>query len=211
MDRRERLSRARLYLVTDGTRPDLEAFLDSVLENGVDIVQLREKTMEAREQIAIAKTFRAACDRHGALFIVNDRADLAVACDADGVHVGQGDLPPEAARMIVGAGMLIGRSTHAPEETARAMDEDTDYVACGPVYETPTKPGRPATGLEIIRFAAANATKPWFAIGGLDPDSVEPVIEAGARRIVIVRAIADAQDPIASTQALAHAIRSAHV
>lgn len=193
---------ARLYLCT-GDRPD--SFLDAVLAAGVDVLQLREKEMEARPQLEIAARFRAACDRHGTLFIVNDRADLALAAGADGVHLGQDDLDPAFARSLGLA--IIGRSTHTPAELRRAISEDVDYVCVGPVYETPTKPGRPAAGLDLVRLAAAECPKPWFAIGGIDLDTIGAVAGAGASRVVVVRAIAEAVDPAAAVKALRSALR----
>ncbi len=204
-ERRAKLRDARLYLVT-GDRPDLDAFLGSVLEAGVDIVQLREKQMDARSILALAVRFRAACDRHGALFILNDRADLALAAGADGVHLGQDDLPPALARRILGDGAIIGRSTHTPDQMRAALDEPVDYVAVGPVFETPTKPGRPAAGFDVLRLAAKECGKPWFAIGGLDPGTVGQAVDAGATRIAVVRAIERADDPAEAVRRLRAAL-----
>lgn len=205
-DRRSRLAAARLYLVCGGDRPDLDEFLDIALGSGVDVLQLREKSMEARPLLALAQRFRAACDRHGALFVINDRPDLALAAGADGVHLGQDDLPPAIARELIGPDLLIGRSTHAPAETRAAFDEPVDYVCAGPVYATPTKPGRPATGLDLVRLAAAECAKPWFAIGGLDPQAAKEAAAAGATRIVVVRAIEQAADVEGAVRALRSAI-----
>ncbi len=204
MNRRERLARARLYLCTDGRGggDTLDAFLDAVLANGVDVVQLREKNMEAREQLKLAERFRAAADRHGALFIVNDRADLALAAGADGVHLGQDDLPPDDARAIVGDDLLIGRSTHALHQIEHANAEPVDYMAVGPVFETPTKPGRAPTGTALIDDASRTARKPWFAIGGLDAHNLREVTQRGATRIVVVRAITLADDPALAAKRL---------
>ena len=199
----ERLERARLYLCT-GDQPD--SFLDAVLGAGVDVLQLREKDMEAQPQLAIAERFRAACDRHDALFVVNDRAELASAAGADGVHLGQDDLDPSLARPLLAPGAIIGRSTHTPAELRRAFDEDVDYVCVGPVYETPTKPGRPAAGLDLVRLAAEDCPKPWFAIGGIELGTIGAVVEAGARRIVVVRAITGAADPGAAVSELLRAL-----
>ncbi|HEX9697392.1 MAG TPA: thiamine phosphate synthase [Actinomycetota bacterium] len=204
--RRERLQAARLYLVCGGQRPDLDSFLDLALASGVDVLQLREKQMEARPLLALAEHFRAACDRHGALFVINDRPDLAIAAGADGVHVGQDDLPPGVARDLVGDEMLIGRSTHAPAQMRAALAEPVDYLCVGPVHATPTKPGRPATGLDSVRLAAAECAKPWFAIGGLDPQTAKEAANAGARRIVVVRAIEQAADVEGAVRALRSAI-----
>ncbi|MBV9100621.1 MAG: thiamine phosphate synthase [Candidatus Dormibacteraeota bacterium] len=211
--RRGRLAEARLYLVTDARRRkgDLEVFLDAVLAAGVDIVQLREKDAEAGDLLRWARVFKAAADRHGALFVVNDRPDVAVAAKADGVHLGQNDMPPAMARGIVGPHLLIGLSTHAEAELTAAPD-DADYVCVGPVHETPTKPGRAATGLGFVSFAAghaaANPARPWFAIGGLDTELVPAVVEAGATRVVIVRAITEAPDPAAAVERLLAALNT---
>lgn len=207
-DRRDRLARARLYLVCGGQRDDLDDFLDAALGAGVDILQLREKEMEARPLIALAERFRAACERHGALFVINDRPDLAVAADADGVHLGQDDLPPAIARDLIGPDMLIGRSTHAPHELRATIHEPVDYVCAGPVYATPTKPGRPATGWDLVRLAAAECTKPWFAIGGLDAQNAKEAAARGATRIVVVRAIERAADVESAVCALRTAIEA---
>jgi thiamine-phosphate pyrophosphorylase len=202
------MARARLYLVTDarGVEGDLDAFLDGVLSAGVDVVQLREKGAEAGDLVRWSRTFRAASDRHDALFVLNDRPDVALAVGADGVHVGQNDLPPAVVRTIVGAELIIGLSTHSPSEYDAAAP-DADYLCAGPVYATPTKPGRPATGLEIIgraalREAGRSETRPWFAIGGIDPDTLPGVVAAGASRVVVVRAITGAADPIHAVERL---------
>ncbi|MBI4729385.1 MAG: thiamine phosphate synthase [Acidobacteria bacterium] len=207
-ERRARLDGARLYLVSGGLGggPGLDRFLDEVLSAGVDILQLREKEMEAQPLLAFAEQFRAACDRHHALFIVNDRVDVALATEADGVHLGQRDLSPEFARAVLGSEAIIGRSTHAPEEIRRAHAEPVDYVAVGPVHETPTKPGRAAVGLDLVRLAAAEATLPWFAIGGIDAATVTGVVAAGARRIAVVRAIGFAPDPAAAAREMRSAL-----
>jgi thiamine-phosphate pyrophosphorylase len=197
---RARLAAARLYLCTDARQRqgDLPGFLDKVLGAGVDIVQLRQKGLEAREELGLLDIFRAACDRHGALLAVNDRADVAVAAGADVLHVGQGDLPPDVARQIIGPDPVLGLSTHSKAEAAdAATDHSIDYFCAGPVWPTPTKPGRPAPGLGLISYAAGLATtRPWFAIIG-------DVIEAGARRVVVVRAITEADDPGAAAARLA--------
>jgi thiamine-phosphate pyrophosphorylase len=193
------LSDARLYLCTDGRRRqgDLEEFLDAVLANGVDIVQLREKGLEAREELELLEVFRAACDRHGKLLAVNDRADVAFAARPDVLHLGQGDLPVEIARRIVGPDMIIGLSTHSAEEaTAAARQEGVDYFCCGPIWPTPTKPGRPAPGPPLLKHAASLDTdRPWFGIGGINLDNLDEVLGYGVRRIVVVRAITEAEDP----------------
>jgi thiamine-phosphate pyrophosphorylase len=200
MTARERLASARLYLVCDA-RP--RAFLDAALRGGADLVHLRDKTLDDEELIEAAKVFRAAADAHGALFILNDRPDLVAACRADGVHVGQDDGTPAAARALVGPERIVGRSTHAPAQAdAAAADPDVDYLAVGPVHSTPTKPGRPAAGLSYVEYAARTVRKPWFAIGGLDAGNVDEVLARGAERIVVVRAIAAADDPEAAARAL---------
>jgi thiamine-phosphate pyrophosphorylase len=194
--RRERLARARLYVVTGAREEqgDLGTFLSAVLEGGADIVQLRAKEAEAGELLRWSTEFRAAADRYGALFVMNDRPDVAVAAGADGVHLGQNDLPPAAARALIGPEMLIGLSTHSSGEFDAGAPE-ADYLCVGPLYATPTKPGRPATGLEIVTHAArrrrdGTETRPWFAIGGIDAVLLPGIIEAGATRIVVVRAVA---------------------
>jgi thiamine-phosphate pyrophosphorylase len=184
---------------------DLPAFLGAVLEAGADIIQLREKDAEAGDILRWGEVFRAAADRHGALFVVNDRADLAVASGADGVHLGQNDLPASWARQLVGPDVIIGLSTHSTAEFD-AGDPEADYLCVGPLYATPTKPGRPATGLEIVTHAATLAEegrerRSWFAIGGIDGTSLPGVVAAGAERIVVVRAAAGA-DPSASVRLL---------
>jgi thiamine-phosphate pyrophosphorylase len=204
---RERLSDARLYLVC-AARP--RSFLDAALRGGVDIVQLRDKTLDDAGVIDAAREFRAAADAAGALFVLNDRPDLVEACGADGVHVGQDDADPAAARAAVGADRIVGRSTHTPAQLAAAeADDDVDYYAVGPVHATPTKPGRPAAGLNYVAHAARAATKPWFAIGGIDAGTLGPVLQGGARRIVVVRAISDAADPEAAARGLREALDGA--
>jgi thiamine-phosphate pyrophosphorylase len=202
---RRRLADARLYLCTDGRRDrgDLPEFLDAALSGGVDIVQLREKGLEAKEELALLETFRDACDRHGALLAVNDRADVAYAAGADVLHLGQDDLPVRIARRIVGPDMLIGLSTHSTEEaTAAAVHEGVDYFCCGPIWPTPTKPGRPAPGPDLLRYVAAlGTTRPWFGIGGIDLNNLDEVVSYGVRRVVVVRAITDAPDPHATAKA----------
>jgi thiamine-phosphate pyrophosphorylase len=201
---RAKVDAARVYLVTGGRGGGtaLRDFLDAVLGAGVDLVQLREKELEARPILDLAEMFRERCGAHGVPFIVNDRADLAHAARADGVHLGQDDLPVAEARRILGRNAIIGRSTHDPEQLRRAMSEDVDYVVVGPVHATPTKPGRPAAGIALLRRAATEATKPWFAIGGIDLGTIAAVREAGARRVVIVRAITESEDPADAVKCL---------
>ena len=203
MTPRERLATARLYLVCDA-RP--REWLRAAVRGGVDLLQLRDKTLDDDGLVTAAREFRAA----GApLFILNDRPDLVEACGADGVHVGQDDLAPAAARALVGPDRIVGRSTHAPEQADAAdADEDVDYLAVGPVHATPTKPGRPAAGLDYVSYAARTVGKPWFAIGGLDAGNASAVVERGASRIVVVRAITEADDPEAAARALRAALEA---
>jgi thiamine-phosphate pyrophosphorylase len=229
---RAKLAAARLYLVC-GARPggrDPGPFLDAALRGGVDVVQLRAKEAADDEVLEAAGAFRAACDAHGGVpFILNDRADLVAAANADGVHVGQDDMPVAEARELVGAGAIVGRSTHTPAQVDEAGTLDVDYFAVGPVHATPTKPGRPAAGLELVRHASSqerrrNAgppmasreamgppAKPWFAIGGIDASTVGDVLAAGARRIVVVRAIELAEDPEAAARTLRARLEEAPV
>lgn len=212
-ERRTRLAAARLYLCVDGRRDrgDLADFLDAALSGGVDIVQLREKGLEAREELALCDVFRDAAHRHGALFAVNDRADIARVCGADVLHVGQGDLPADVAREIVGDDVVIGLSSHSESEAASAATAaGVDYFCVGPTWPTPTKPGRAAPGLPLVSYAASLPTaRPWFAIGGIDATTLPEVLAAGARRAVVVRAITEATDPYAAAQQLAAALRDA--
>jgi thiamine-phosphate pyrophosphorylase len=194
--RRERLARARLYVVTGARQEqgDLISFLTTILEAGADVIQLREKDAEGGDVLRWSSDFRAAADRFGALFVINDRADLAVATGADGVHVGQNDLPAAWARRLVGPDMIIGLSTHSTAEYDGAAPE-ADYLCVGPLHATPTKPGREATGLGIVAHAASRERegrehRPWFAIGGMDAASLPDAVAAGAARIVVVRAAA---------------------
>ncbi len=205
--RGERLERARLYVVTDSRRRqgDLAVFLGSILEAGADIVQLREKDAEAGDLLRLGEVFKTAVDRYGALFTLNDRPDVALALEADGVHVGQNDLPAVWARRVLGPDAIVGVSCHSAEDHSNAPAE-ADYVTAGPVWATPTKPGRPGTGLELVRSAAANVAKPWFAIGGIDPSNVREVVEAGATRIVVVRAVTDSENPAAAVKSLLAAL-----
>ncbi|NYI07065.1 thiamine phosphate synthase [Allostreptomyces psammosilenae] len=210
-DLRARLDGALLYLCTDGRRArgDLPEFLDAVLAAGVDIVQLRDKGIEAAEELELLQVFADACARHGRLLAVNDRADVAHAARSDVLHLGQGDLPVPAARAIIGDTPLIGRSTHAEAEVDAAMTQPgVDYFCTGPVWPTPTKPGRHAPGLSLVRYAAARRPRrPWFAIGGIDAGNLDQVLDAGARRVVVVRAITEATDPGAAAADLARRLR----
>jgi len=204
--RRERLARARLYLVIEarphGREPD--ALLAGALRGGVDIVQLRDKELRDDELVRAAASFRRACDAYGALFVLNDRPDLAEACGADGVHVGQEDEPVASARALAGAELLVGLSTHSRAEMEAA--EGADYIGVGTIFATPTKPESTAAGLELVRIAAEAARVPWFAIGGIELANVALVAEAGARGIAVVRAIRDAPDPEAAARALGAAL-----
>jgi thiamine-phosphate pyrophosphorylase len=200
---RKRLADARLYLCTDartGTG-DLAAFVDAALAGGVDIVQLRDKGIEARYELAALEVIAEACARHGALLSVNDRADIAVAAGADVLHLGQDDLPVPLARRIVGDDIAIGRSTHdVAQADAAATEPGVDYFCTGPCWPTPTKPGRPAPGLDLVRHVTSS--RPWFAIGGIDLARLDEVLAAGATRIVVVRAITAAEDPRAAAETL---------
>jgi thiamine-phosphate pyrophosphorylase len=216
------LADARLYLCTDARQRqgDLADFLDAVLANGVDIVQLRQKGMEARDELRCLETFAAAAQRHGRLWAVNDRADIARASGAPVLHLGQDDLPVPVAREICGDGILIGRSTHSPDQFDAGLAEPgVDYVCAGPTWTTPTKPGRPAAGLELLSHAASTsdgaagggaAARPWFAIGGIENLSrLDEVIARGACRVVVVRAITEAEDPGAAARAFADRLAAA--
>jgi thiamine-phosphate pyrophosphorylase len=209
--RRERLRTARLYFVCEampGGR-DPEALLHAALNGGADIVQLREKELGHDEIERSARTFRRLCDTFSALFVVNDDPYLARACDADGVHVGQDDADPTEAREVLGAEAIVGLSTHSEEQLAASGGEPVDYVSVGPIWETPTKEGRPGVGLGLIEHAAAGSPHPFFAIGGIDAGNAAAVVAAGARRLGAVRAIRDAADPAAAAEALRAALAAA--
>ena len=199
--RRAGLRRARLYLCT-ADRPDLAEFVTAVCRAGVDIVQLRDKELDDRGIVERATAARDAAHAAGALFVLNDRPDLAVACGADGVHVGQDDVAAAEARRIVGPDVLVGLSTHAPGELAASAEEPVDYVSAGPVEPTPTKPGRPGTGLGYIRLAAERSPHPFFVTGGVSPATVPVIAAAGATRFVVVRALTEASDPAAVAKEL---------
>jgi thiamine-phosphate pyrophosphorylase len=217
-DPHTRLATARLYLCTDARRErgDLAEFADAALAGGVDIIQLRDKgspgeqrfgPLEARAELAALEILADAAHRHNALLAVNDRADIARAAGADVLHLGQDDLPLEVARDIVGPQTVIGRSTHEIDEAARALTEDVAYFCVGPCWPTPTKPGRPAPGLDLVRTVASMTSgKPWFAIGGIDEQRLPEVLDAGASRIVVVRAITEATDPHAAAGRLRAAL-----
>ena len=215
--RRERLADARLYLCTDSRRDrgDLAEFADAALRGGVDVIQLREKApgggsaLEARDELDALAVLADAARRHGALLAVNDRADVALAAGADVLHLGQDDLPVGWARRVVGDDVLIGRSTHdEAQATAGAVEAGVDYFCTGPCWPTPTKPGRPAPGLGLVRATTATAPdRPWFAIGGIDHDRLPEVVAAGATRVVVVRAITEAGDPEEAARSIADGLR----
>jgi thiamine-phosphate pyrophosphorylase len=209
--RRERLRTARLYFVCDalprGGEP--EELLRAALSGGVDIVQLREKELGRDEIEQSAQTFRRLCDTYSALFIVNDDPYLAQSCDADGVHVGQDDVAAPEAREILGPEAIVGLSTHSEQQLAASAAQPVDYVSVGPVWETPTKEGRRGVGLGLVEHAAANATLPFFAIGGIDSANAGGVVAAGARRLGVVRAIRDAENPAAVAEALRGSLAAA--
>jgi thiamine-phosphate pyrophosphorylase len=211
------LADARLYLCVDRRQRqgDLEEFLDAVLPAGVDVVQLREKSLEAREELAALEVVADAAARHGVLWSVNDRADLAVVSGAPVLHVGQGDLAVDDVRRVVSPDTLLGLSTHDPDQLTAAIGlPGLDYFCVGPVWSTPTKPGRPAAGLDLLALATRlappddPAATPWFAIGGIDLDNIDEVVARGARRAVVVRAITDADDPAGATAALSKRLRA---
>lgn len=203
------LERSRLYFVCEGggDHKALAALLEAALAGGVELIQLRDKDADDERLLGSAPVFRAAADRHGALFLINDRPDLVAACAADGVHVGQDDAPVAVARRVAGRDAIVGLSTHSPNQLDAALDASgearPDYVSVGPVWETPTKAGRPAAGLAYVEHAADRAADlPWFAIGGIEASNLAAVIAAGARRIAVVRAIRDAADPGAAAATL---------
>ena len=205
--RRTRLQRARLYLVCDVIAGD---FVTRALRGGVDIVQLRSKHRDDDELVAAGRRYARQCHEHDALLIVNDRPELVEAIGADGVHVGQDDAPVTEARERIGAERLIGLSTHTPPQIDASNRADVDYIGVGPVHETPTKPGRPAVGLALVRYAARHATHPFFAIGGINLANANMVAAAGAGRIAVVRALARVQEPEAMARALRRAIEAPH-
>jgi thiamine-phosphate pyrophosphorylase len=216
-----RITEAKLYLCTDARRErgDLAEFADHALAGGVDVIQLRDKgsvgekrfgPLEARAELAALEVLADAAARYGALFAVNDRADVARAARAHVLHLGQDDLPLDVAREVVPPGAIVGLSTHDVEQARAATTQDVEYFCVGPCWPTPTKPGRAAPGLELVRQVASIPTdKPWFAIGGIDLERVPEVMEAGARRVVVVRAITTAEDPRAAARALKSALAAA--
>lgn len=206
---------SRLYFVCEADPPgaDLAALLRAATGAGADVIQLREKSGDVDAIVAAARTFRRVADESGIPFILNDQPELARECGADGVHVGQGDTEVARARQLAGPGAVVGLSTHEPAQldaaNAASGAQRPDYVSVGPVWTTPTKPGRPAAGLEYVRYAADHSSVPWFAIGGIDAANIGEVLAAGARRAVVVRAIRDATDPAAATRGLRDAIERA--
>jgi thiamine-phosphate pyrophosphorylase len=210
MSKTAQLARVRLYLITD-SRPvfqPFEAFLEAAVAGGVGMVQLRDRELEDGDLLRAAIRGAGACEKLRIPFIVNDRADIAKASGADGVHLGQSDLPPAAARRILGPGAIIGLSTHSPEQIDAAEREPVDYIGVGPIHETPTKPGRAAVGSALVRYAAAHCSRPFFAIGGLEPSNVAAVIDAGGRAVSILRYVSKARDPQAAAREIVAAITS---
>jgi thiamine-phosphate pyrophosphorylase len=208
---------ARLYLCTDARkdRGDFTDFVDAAYAGGVDIIQLRDKALDAAEELELLAVLQEAARRHSRLWAVNDRADLAACSGAPVFHIGQQDLPLGAARQLLGQDAVIGLSTHSTEQVEAAIAaapgrSGLDYFCVGPVWATPTKPGRAAVGLDLVRYAADTATAvPWFAIGGIDLGNVEQVLAAGARRIVVVRAITESEDPAGAARTLLSALDAA--
>jgi thiamine-phosphate pyrophosphorylase len=203
--RRKTLERMRLYVITGDHGDEVETarIVEAALDGGATVIQLRKKSMPMREQYRLAAALRTLTSEHEALLIINDHADLAIAADADGVHLGQDDLPPDAVRALPGfEGRLIGRSTHSLEQARTAIDEGADYLAVGPVFPTPTKEGRPAVGTRLVSAVAEIADRPFVAVGGIDHDNAPGVVEAGASAIAVVRAVYDAVDPAESARRL---------
>lgn len=196
-----------LYLCTPA-RPDVVAFVAACIEGGVDVVQLRDKTLEARPMVAMARELVAVCHDHGVPFFLNDRPDLALEAGADGVHVGQDDAPPSLARRILGPDAIVGLSTHARSEAEASLAEPVDYISAGPVQETPTKPGRPATGVAYVRYAADLSPRPVFVTGGVTPERIPELVRAGATGFVAVRYLTEADDPRAAARRLRRAIKA---
>lgn len=198
-DRHRKLRQAQLYLVTS-PEPNLVAVVESALKGGLSLVQYRDKHGDDTVRLSNALKLCQMCHHYDALFIMNDRVDLALAADADGVHLGQQDIPIALARQLLGPQRIIGRSTTNPDEMSRAIQEGADYIGVGPVYETPTKAGKAAAGLEYVRYAMEHSPIPWFAIGGIDSNNVNEVLGAGAERVAVVRAIMQAEQPTLVTQ-----------
>ena len=209
-----RFDHARLYLCTDARvrQGDFAEFLDAAFRGGVDVIQLRDKAIDAAQELELLETLRSVAERHGRLWAVNDRADIAILSEAPVFHIGQLDLPLASARRLVDAATSIGRSSHTPEQIDAALAASgLEYFCVGPVWATPTKPGRAAVGLELVRYAAervrtAESTLPWFAIGGIDLGNIDQVVDAGATRVVVVRAITDADDPAEAARSILAAL-----
>ncbi|WP_377475352.1 MAG: thiamine phosphate synthase [Microcoleus anatoxicus] len=197
--RYQQLLRSQLYLVTSG-RDNLLGVVEAALQGGLTLVQYRDKTSDDAVKLDNVRKLCELCHRYDALLIVNDRVDLAIAADADGVHLGQQDLPVAEARKLLGPGRTIGRSTTNAQEMQRAIEEGADYIGVGPVYSTPTKPDKQAAGLDYVRYAAAKSPIPWFAIGGIDINNLDEVLNAGASRVAVVRSIMEAEQPTLVTQ-----------
>ncbi|ELS00123.1 thiamine phosphate synthase [Gloeocapsa sp. PCC 73106] len=206
----QRLQKAQLYLVTS-PQENLCTIVEQALKGGLSLVQYRSKQGDDLDRLAEVSKLRQLCYQHNALFIINDRLDLAQAVQADGVHLGQKDLPIAVARKILGNQVIIGRSTTNPTEMTKAIAEGADYLGVGPVYNTPTKQGKAATGLEYVRYAVANSPIPWYAIGGIDQGNIQEVIAAGATRVAVVRAIMEAENPTLATQNLLSQINNSTV
>jgi thiamine-phosphate pyrophosphorylase len=205
---RRDLSGRRLYLCTPD-RPDLADFVAACIAGGVDVVQLREKHLEARDLLARARVAGSVCRAHGVPFVLNDRPDLALETGADGVHVGQDDAPVDLARRILGPDAIVGLSTHGLEDLQAAASEDVTYISAGPVEPTPTKPGRPGTGLGYAREASMRSPVPVFVTGGVTPERIPELAAAGVRHFVVVRFLTQAPDPMAAARALRDAIDTA--
>ena len=204
------LAQVRLYLITD-SRPALqpiEAFLEAAVAGGVGMVQLRDRELEDGGLLHAAIRAAGACAKLRIPFIVNDRLDIAQASGADGVHLGQTDMPPAAARRILGPDAIIGLSTQSPAQVDAAEREPVDYIGIGPIHATPTKPGRPAVGTALVRYAAARCSRPFFAIGGLEPSNIADVAAAGGRAVSVLRFVSKARDPQAAARAIVGAISS---
>lgn len=195
------LAQSSLYLVTSPV-DNFFTVVESALKGGLKLVQYRHKDQDDLIKLKEAYKLKQLCNNYNALLIINDRIDIALAVNADGIHLGQTDCPVGLARQILGTGKIIGKSTTNPQEMAKAMSDGADYIGVGPVYETPTKAGKKAAGLEYVRYAQANATIPWFAIGGIDCNNIRDVIKAGATRVAVVRAIMAAENPTEETKNL---------
>jgi thiamine-phosphate pyrophosphorylase len=208
--RHQQLRRAHTYLVTC-PHDHLLDVVEAALQGGIEIVQYRDKQSEDCDRINLAQQLKYLCHRYGALFLINDRVDLVLAVDADGVHLGQTDMPISTARELLGAQRIIGRSTTNPDEMARAIGEGADYIGVGPVYATPTKPDKPAAGLDYVRYAADQTSLPWFAIGGIDTDNLGEVLDAGAYGVAVVRAIMQAENPTLISQYFAAQLNHQHM